>query len=160
LFVNHIFSFSSHLIPFIFFALLFWVKKIEHPSFTIINDHETNGRHGYTQQRNWEPRIPLLTPSRHYGNHQHSTTTPHKTTKQHAHTMGKDSSFRLCIASLLIIQIACWALTLLDLYHPGKPTAMLRTTMDLASLYFTRLGGQSSAALQHLSVRDITALVY
>jgi hypothetical protein len=33
--------------------------------------------------------------------------------------MGKESSFRLCIAFLLIVQIGCWALTLLDLLHPA-----------------------------------------
>lgn len=74
--------------------------------------------------------------------------------------MGKESSFRLCIAFLLIVQIACWALTLLDLLHPGKPTAMLRTTMDLVSLYFARWGYQSSAALQTLRYTDIRGLVY
>ncbi|KNG49469.1 hypothetical protein DDE82_004941 [Stemphylium lycopersici] len=69
--------------------------------------------------------------------------------------MAKDSSFRICIAFLLIVQIACWTLTLLDLLHPGKPHAIMRTTMDLVSIFFTR---QSSSAM--LSYRDIKALVY
>lgn len=68
--------------------------------------------------------------------------------------MGKDSSFRICIAFLLIVQIACWSLTLLDLLHPGKPNAIVRTTVDLVSLYFSR---QSSALL---SYQDIKAFMY
>ncbi|USP73926.1 hypothetical protein yc1106_01200 [Curvularia clavata] len=68
--------------------------------------------------------------------------------------MGKDSSFRICIAFLLIVQIACWSLTLLDLLHPGKPHAIMRTTVDLVSLYFSR---QSSALL---SYQDIKAFMY
>jgi hypothetical protein len=73
--------------------------------------------------------------------------------------MAKESSFRLCIAFLLIVQIACWALTLLDLLHPGKPHAIIRTTMDLVSIYFSRCC-QSSAALQQLRYTDIRGLVY
>ncbi|KAL6169605.1 hypothetical protein ACJQWK_04617 [Exserohilum turcicum] len=68
--------------------------------------------------------------------------------------MGKESSFRICIAFLLIVQIACWSLTLLDLLHPGKPHAVIRTTMDLVSIYFTR---QSNALL---SYNEIKALMY
>jgi hypothetical protein len=52
--------------------------------------------------------------------------------------MSKDSSFRLCIAALLIIQIACWALALVDLFVPGKPRLMIRTTMDVISQLFAR----------------------
>jgi hypothetical protein len=52
--------------------------------------------------------------------------------------MSKDSSFRLCIAALLIIQIACWALALVDLFIPGKPRLILRTTMDVISQLFAR----------------------
>ncbi|EUC35133.1 hypothetical protein COCCADRAFT_91715 [Bipolaris zeicola 26-R-13] len=69
--------------------------------------------------------------------------------------MGKDSSFRICIAFLLIVQLACWSLTLLDLLHPGKPHALMRNIMDLVSLFFSR---QSTTAL--LSYRDIKALMY
>jgi len=68
--------------------------------------------------------------------------------------MAKETSFRVCIAFLLIVQIACWTLTLLDLLHPGKPHAVMRTTMDLVSIYFSR---QSSALL---SYRDMKSLVY
>jgi hypothetical protein len=53
-------------------------------------------------------------------------------------SMSKDSSFRLCIAALLIIQIACWALALVDLFEPGKPRLMIRTTMDVISQLFAR----------------------
>jgi hypothetical protein len=52
--------------------------------------------------------------------------------------MSKDSSFRLCIAALLIIQIACWALALVDLFVPGKPRLIIRTTMDVISQLFAR----------------------
>jgi hypothetical protein len=60
--------------------------------------------------------------------------------------MGKETSFRLCIAFLLIVQIACWTLTLLDLVDPGKPQLLLRTTMDTISLHFTH---QSSVLIMY-----------
>ncbi|KAF2819068.1 hypothetical protein CC86DRAFT_307909 [Ophiobolus disseminans] len=50
----------------------------------------------------------------------------------------KDASFRFCIAALLIIQIACWALALADLFVPGKPRVIVRTTMDVISQMFAR----------------------
>jgi hypothetical protein len=65
--------------------------------------------------------------------------------------MSKDSSFRLCIAALLIIQIACWALALADLFVPGKPRLIVRTTMDVISQLFAR---RSAAMLQY---RDFLA---
>ncbi|KAF1947713.1 hypothetical protein EJ02DRAFT_439914 [Clathrospora elynae] len=68
--------------------------------------------------------------------------------------MPKNTPFRLCIAFLLIVQVACWTLTLLDLFHPGKPRAVIRTTMDLVSLYFSR---QSTALLRY---RDVRGFVY
>ncbi|KAH8732471.1 hypothetical protein GQ44DRAFT_602728 [Phaeosphaeriaceae sp. PMI808] len=52
--------------------------------------------------------------------------------------MAKDTSFRLCIAALLIIQIACWMLALVDLFVPGKPRVFVRTTMDVISQVFAR----------------------
>jgi hypothetical protein len=64
--------------------------------------------------------------------------------------MSKDSSFRLCIAALLIIQIACWALALVDLFIPGKPRLILRTTMDVISQLFAR---QSTAVLLYRDFR-------
>jgi hypothetical protein len=109
--------------------------------------------------RNQPPRhialhrtFPIDLPA-HTHAHAHAHTYPQP--KSSLKKMGKDSSFRMCIAFLLMVQIACWTLTLLDLLHPGKPYALIRTTMDLVSLYFSR---QSSAAL--LSYRDIKALMY
>lgn len=55
--------------------------------------------------------------------------------------MAKDSSFRLCIAALLVVQIACWALTLLDLYQPGQPRVLLRTALDVVAQMFSRKNG-------------------
>ncbi|KAF2244490.1 hypothetical protein BU26DRAFT_523137 [Trematosphaeria pertusa] len=52
--------------------------------------------------------------------------------------MSKDSSFRTCIALLLAIQAACWALTLLDLYSPGKPLSLLRSSTNLFAQLFSR----------------------
>ncbi|KAH7400763.1 hypothetical protein DE146DRAFT_474627 [Phaeosphaeria sp. MPI-PUGE-AT-0046c] len=68
--------------------------------------------------------------------------------------MSKDSSFRLCIAALLIIQIACWMLALVDLFVPGKPRLIIRTTMDVVSQLFAR---RSSAMLLY---RDFRASLY
>ena len=48
----------------------------------------------------------------------------------------KPGPFRICIAFLLIIQLACWALTLLDLLQPGKPRALLRTALDVVAQVF------------------------
>lgn len=48
----------------------------------------------------------------------------------------KETSFRFCIAALLIVQIACWALALADLFVPGKPRVIIRTTMDVVSQMF------------------------
>jgi hypothetical protein len=45
--------------------------------------------------------------------------------------MPKDSSFRVCIALLLVVQAICWTFTLVDLFSPGKPRLLLRTSMDL-----------------------------
>jgi hypothetical protein len=69
--------------------------------------------------------------------------------------MAKDSSFRLCIAFLLVVQIACWALTLLDLMHPGRPQMLLRTTMDTMSMHFSHFSRQSNL----LSYREIRGLL-
>jgi len=52
--------------------------------------------------------------------------------------MSKDTSFRFCIAALLVVQIACWALALTDLFVPGKPRLLIRTTMDVVSQLFAR----------------------
>jgi hypothetical protein len=68
--------------------------------------------------------------------------------------MAKESSFRLCIAFLLIVQIACWALTLLDLMHPGRPQMLLRTTMDTMSMHFAHLAGQRNL----VGYRDVVGL--
>jgi hypothetical protein len=65
--------------------------------------------------------------------------------------MSKDTSFRVCIAALLIVQIACWALALADLFIPGKPRLIIRTTMDVISQLFAR---RSAAMLQY---RDFLA---
>ncbi|KAH7345929.1 hypothetical protein BKA66DRAFT_433801 [Pyrenochaeta sp. MPI-SDFR-AT-0127] len=67
--------------------------------------------------------------------------------------MGKESSFRICIAVLLAIQAACWALTLLDLFSPGKSRALLRTVFDMVSRVTSR---RSSGVL---SYRDIRGLI-
>ncbi|KAF2024746.1 hypothetical protein EK21DRAFT_117443 [Setomelanomma holmii] len=64
--------------------------------------------------------------------------------------MAKDASFRMCIAALLIIQIACWMLALADLFIPGKPRVILRTTMDVISQLFAR---KSSAMLLYRDFR-------
>jgi hypothetical protein len=64
--------------------------------------------------------------------------------------MAKESSFRVCIAALLIIQIACWMLALVDLFVPGKPRIILRTTMDVVSQLFAR---KSSAMLLYRDFR-------
>ena len=55
--------------------------------------------------------------------------------------MAKESSFRFCIAALLVVQIACWALTLLDLYSPGKPRVLLRTALDVVATIFAQRRG-------------------
>jgi len=57
---------------------------------------------------------------------------------RHSSSMSKDTSFRFCIAALLIVQIACWALALVDLFVPGKPRVIIRTTMDVISQMFAR----------------------
>ncbi|KAF1920804.1 hypothetical protein BDU57DRAFT_436091 [Ampelomyces quisqualis] len=64
--------------------------------------------------------------------------------------MSKDSSFRICIAFLLVIQIACWALSLADLFIPGKPRLIVRTTMDVISQLFAR---RSAAMLLYQDFR-------
>jgi hypothetical protein len=39
--------------------------------------------------------------------------------------MAKTDAFRVCIAILLMIQLTCWAFTLLDLLSPGRPIVLL-----------------------------------
>ncbi|KAF1828785.1 hypothetical protein BDW02DRAFT_511474 [Decorospora gaudefroyi] len=72
-------------------------------------------------------------------------------------TTTKTPPFRLCIAFLLIVQIACWALTLLDLVHPGRPQVLLRTTMDTISLHFSR---QSSVLLRYRDGTGVRGLLF
>lgn len=67
-------------------------------------------------------------------------------------TMAKDSAFRICIAILLLIQLTCWALTLLDLLSPGRPTALLRTSVDLVSQVFAKQ--QPAAVLLYQDFRS------
>lgn len=55
--------------------------------------------------------------------------------------MAKDASFRMCIAALLVVQVACWALTLLDLYQPGQPRVLLNTAFDGVSQMVSRGNG-------------------
>jgi hypothetical protein len=43
------------------------------------------------------------------------------------------STFRICVAILLAIQAACWALIMLDLFRPGKSLALLRHSADIFS---------------------------
>ncbi|KAF2872186.1 hypothetical protein BDV95DRAFT_492928 [Massariosphaeria phaeospora] len=64
--------------------------------------------------------------------------------------MSKDTSFRYCVALLLAIQAACWALTLLDLFSPGKPLSLLRTSSDVLSRLFSP--GRSSVLLYYNDV--------
>jgi hypothetical protein len=52
--------------------------------------------------------------------------------------MVKDSSFRLFMAVLLVIQTVCWSLTLLDLMSPGKPLSLLRTSSEMMSQMLPR----------------------
>jgi hypothetical protein len=66
------------------------------------------------------------------------------------HSMSKDTSFRFCITALLIVQIACWALALADLFVPGKPRVIIRTTMDIISQIFAR---RSTATLLYRDFR-------
>lgn len=70
---------------------------------------------------------------------------------------GTSRSFRICIALLLAIQVACWALTLLDLFRPGKPLCLFRTfasllhnSTDLFSQLFAR---RASALLSYTDIR-------
>jgi hypothetical protein len=64
--------------------------------------------------------------------------------------MSKDTSFRFCIAALLIVQIACWALALVDLFVPGKPRVLVRTTLDIVSQMFAK---RSTALLLYKDLR-------
>ncbi|KAF1842102.1 uncharacterized protein K460DRAFT_178894 [Cucurbitaria berberidis CBS 394.84] len=68
---------------------------------------------------------------------------------------GYSSSFRICIAILLAVQAACWALTVLDLLSPGKPSMLLQMATNLVSqIDSRRLGGSAL-----LSYRDIRSLI-
>ncbi|KAF2016194.1 hypothetical protein BU24DRAFT_196397 [Aaosphaeria arxii CBS 175.79] len=72
--------------------------------------------------------------------------------------MSKTSSFRVCISLLLLVQIACWFLTVLDLYRPGRPQSLLRNSMSVlrtSSEGLLQLLSQPSSAL--LSYKDIRA---
>lgn len=40
--------------------------------------------------------------------------------------MSKSTSPRTILTLLLLIQLLCWSLTLLDLLHPGAPQRLLR----------------------------------
>jgi hypothetical protein len=66
--------------------------------------------------------------------------------------MPKNDSFRLCIAILLFIQLTCWALTLLDLLSPGRPTVILRASMDVVSQLFAKQ--QPAAVLLYKDFRS------
>ncbi|KAF1959780.1 hypothetical protein CC80DRAFT_545214 [Byssothecium circinans] len=49
------------------------------------------------------------------------------------------STFRLLTTLLLLIQACCWALTLLDLFSPGKPLLLLRASTNILSNILTNL---------------------
>lgn len=66
--------------------------------------------------------------------------------------MAKTDAFRVCIAILLIIQLTCWALTLLDLLSPGRPVLMLRSSMDVLSQLFAKQ--QPAAVLLYKDFRS------
>ncbi|KAH7138801.1 hypothetical protein B0J11DRAFT_423637 [Dendryphion nanum] len=65
--------------------------------------------------------------------------------------MSQDSSFRYCIALLLIVQAACWLLTVLDLFSPGKPLSLARNSISTV---------QNSTWLLRIMSRREDALVY
>ncbi|KAJ4985651.1 hypothetical protein SVAN01_08826 [Stagonosporopsis vannaccii] len=66
--------------------------------------------------------------------------------------MAKTDAFRVCIAILLIIQLTCWAFTLLDLLSPGRPVVLLRTSMDVVSQLFAKQ--QPAAVLLYKDFRS------
>lgn len=66
--------------------------------------------------------------------------------------MAKGDTFRTCIAILLFIQLTCWALTLLDMLSPGRPVAMLRTSMDIINQLFAKQ--QPAAVLLYKDFRS------
>ncbi|KZM26986.1 uncharacterized protein EKO05_0004961 [Ascochyta rabiei] len=66
--------------------------------------------------------------------------------------MAKTDAFRICIAILLFIQFTCWALTLLDLLSPGRPTMLLRTSTHIVSQVFAKQ--QPAAVLLYKDFRS------
>lgn len=66
--------------------------------------------------------------------------------------MSKDTSFRLCMALLLVVQAGCWALMLINLFSPGQPLHMLRST--------TALFRNSTIVLPQAFTRKASALLH
>ena len=66
--------------------------------------------------------------------------------------MAKTDAFRVCIAILLMIQLTCWAFTLLDLLSPGRPILLLRTSMDIISQLCAKQ--QPTAVLLYKDIRS------
>ena len=66
--------------------------------------------------------------------------------------MAKTDAFRVCIAILLMIQLTCWAFTLLDLLSPGRPILLLRTSMDIISQLCAKK--QPNAVLLYKDIRS------
>ncbi|KAF9696952.1 hypothetical protein EKO04_004766 [Ascochyta lentis] len=66
--------------------------------------------------------------------------------------MAKTDAFRICIAILLFIQLTCWALTLLDLLSPGRPIALMRTSVRIVSQVFAKQ--QPAAVLLYKDFRS------
>lgn len=66
--------------------------------------------------------------------------------------MAKTDAFRICIAILLLIQLTCWALTLLDLLSPGRPIILLRASVEVVSQVFAKQ--QPAAVLLYKDFRS------
>ena len=67
--------------------------------------------------------------------------------------MAKTDAFRVCIAVLLMIQLTCWAFTLLDLLSPGRPIVLLRTSVDVVSQLLAKQ--QPTAVLLYKDIRSM-----
>ncbi|KAF2645114.1 hypothetical protein P280DRAFT_466350 [Massarina eburnea CBS 473.64] len=78
--------------------------------------------------------------------------------------MQKPTSLRLLLTLLLLIQACCWALTLLDLFQPGKPLLMLRdstnTVSQLFQLFSTRILSATPTWTLSLAPPTTWTLVY
>ncbi|KAF2280214.1 uncharacterized protein EI97DRAFT_429971 [Westerdykella ornata] len=72
--------------------------------------------------------------------------------------MTKDTPFRLCLIFLLVMQTICWALALLDLFSPGKPLSLYRSSMSIyrnSTTMLSQLLSRRAAAAGWLSYRDL-----